>query len=111
MRTDPEEKVKRIYDWDAQPRQRNHTAADLRDMKGKRRLTQTTTNTAKEAAAARDAHALAVLHAPERRMADERRRALSDFCGAVRDGTFPGPAETADMPEDELDRFLKQVDA
>ena len=45
--------MKRIYDWDAQPRQRNHTAADLRELKGKRRLTQTTTNSAE--AAARDA--------------------------------------------------------
>ena len=272
--------MKKIYDWDAQPRQRNHTAADLREMKGKRRLTQTTANSAEEAAAARDAgidlimgnahntsavregapdmfftaalalpdfpteedvlraafaamkdgadsvytargphivealaredipvmchlglvprkstwkgglraigktaeealelwrafrrmedagafsaeaevicapvmaeisrrtsivtsslgsgggadiiylfqndicgeqperprhaRAFADLHALERKMAEERRRALSDFCGAVRDGTFPGPAEVAGMPKDELDSFMKQVDA
>ena len=103
--------MKRIHDRDARLRQRNRTAADPRKMKGKRRLAQTTTNTAKEAAAARDANAIAVLHAPGRRMAEERRRALPDFCGAVREGTFPGPAETAGMPEGELDRFLKQVDA
>ena len=44
--------MKRIYTWDAQPARRNLTAADIRDLKGRRKLTQTTTNTAEEAAAA-----------------------------------------------------------
>ena len=47
--------MKRIYDWDAKFALRNYTAADLRALKGRRRLTQTTANTAEEAAAARDA--------------------------------------------------------
>ena len=47
--------MKRIYDWDAKFQYRNYTAADLRACKGKTRLTQTTANTAEEAAAARDA--------------------------------------------------------
>ena len=47
--------MKRIYDWDAKFSLRNYTAADLRALKGKRKLTQTTANTLEEAAAARDA--------------------------------------------------------
>lgn len=47
--------MKRIYDWDAKFQMRNHTAADLRALKGVRKLTQVTANTAEEAAAARDA--------------------------------------------------------
>ncbi|MEM0946197.1 MAG: 3-methyl-2-oxobutanoate hydroxymethyltransferase [Pseudomonadota bacterium] len=47
--------MKRIYDWDARFQHRNLTAADLRAMKGKKKLVQTTANTAEEAAAARDA--------------------------------------------------------
>ena len=47
--------MKRIYTWDAQPARRNLTAADLRALKGKRKLTQTTANTVEEAAAAADA--------------------------------------------------------
>ena len=47
--------MKRIYDWDARPQVRNYTAFDLRELKGKRKLTQTTANTAEEASAARDA--------------------------------------------------------
>lgn len=47
--------MKRIYDWDARFQLRNYTAADLRALKGKRKLTQTTANTAEEAAAAREA--------------------------------------------------------
>lgn len=47
--------MKRIYDWDAKFSLRNYTAADLRALKGQRKLTQTTANTAEEAAAARDA--------------------------------------------------------
>ncbi len=47
--------MKRIYTWDAKPARRNYTAADLRALKGKRKLTQTTANTAEEAAAAADA--------------------------------------------------------
>ncbi len=47
--------MRRIYDWDARPSLRNYTAADLRAAKGKRKLTQTTANTAEEAAAAADA--------------------------------------------------------
>ena len=44
-----------IYTWDAQPARRNHTAAGLRNLKGKRKLIQTTANTAEEASAAADA--------------------------------------------------------
>ncbi len=47
--------MKRIYDWDAKFSLRNHTAADLRALKGVRKLTQTTANSAEEAAAAADA--------------------------------------------------------
>lgn len=47
--------MKRIYDWDAKFSLRNYTAADLRALKGKRKLTQTTANSIEEAAAARDA--------------------------------------------------------
>ena len=47
--------MKRIYDWDASFSLRNYTAADLKDLKGQRKLTQTTANTQEEAAAARDA--------------------------------------------------------
>ena len=47
--------MKRIYDWDARPAQRNYTAADLQSLKGKRKLVQTTANSAEEAAAAADA--------------------------------------------------------
>ncbi len=47
--------MKRIYDWDAKLSQRNYTAADLRTLKGVRKLVQTTANTTEEAAAARDA--------------------------------------------------------
>lgn len=47
--------MKRIYDWDARPQNRNYTAADLRALKGVRKLVQTTANTEEEAAAARDA--------------------------------------------------------
>ena len=44
--------VKRIYDWDARPQRRNYTAADLRALKGVRKLVQTTANATEEAAAA-----------------------------------------------------------
>lgn len=47
--------MKRTYDWDARPVQRNYTAEDLRQLQGQRKLTQTTANNAEEAAAARDA--------------------------------------------------------
>ncbi len=47
--------MKRIYDWDAKFSLRNYTAADLRALKGQCKFTQTTANTAEEAAAARDA--------------------------------------------------------
>ncbi|WP_424942713.1 3-methyl-2-oxobutanoate hydroxymethyltransferase [Aliiroseovarius crassostreae] len=47
--------MKRIYDWDAKLSRRNYTAADLRALKGQKKLTQTTANTEEEAAAARDA--------------------------------------------------------
>ncbi|MEM9631164.1 MAG: 3-methyl-2-oxobutanoate hydroxymethyltransferase [Pseudomonadota bacterium] len=46
--------MKRIYDWDAKFSLRNYTAADLQALKGKRKLTQTTANSAEEAAAASD---------------------------------------------------------
>ncbi|MEM1361792.1 MAG: 3-methyl-2-oxobutanoate hydroxymethyltransferase [Pseudomonadota bacterium] len=47
--------MKRIYDWNARFQMRNFTAADLQSLKGHQRLTQTTANTAEEAAAAREA--------------------------------------------------------
>lgn len=47
--------MKRIYDWDARPQTRNYTAADLRALKGVRKLVQTTANSTEEAAAAADA--------------------------------------------------------
>lgn len=47
--------MKRIYDWEAKFSLRNYTAADLRALKGKCKLTQTTANSAEEAAAAHDA--------------------------------------------------------
>lgn len=47
--------MKRIYDWDANFSLRNYTAADLRALKGARKLTQTTANSEEEAAAAADA--------------------------------------------------------
>ena len=47
--------MKRIYDWDARFSLRNYTAADLRALKGARKLTQTTANSEEEAAAAADA--------------------------------------------------------
>jgi len=47
--------MKRIYTWDAQPTRRNFTVACLRALKGVRKLTQTTANSAAEAGAAADA--------------------------------------------------------
>ena len=47
--------MKRIYDWDAKFSLRNFTAADMRALKGVRKLTQTTANSEEEAAAAADA--------------------------------------------------------
>ncbi len=47
--------MKRIYDWDARPQERNFTAADLRALKGVRKLVQTTANNVEEASAAVDA--------------------------------------------------------
>ena len=49
--------MKKIYDWDAKPCERNHTVADLKARKGKNMgvLSQTTANTAKEAKAASEA--------------------------------------------------------
>lgn len=47
--------MKRIYDWDANFSLRNYTAADLKKLKGVRKLTQTTANSEEEAAAAADA--------------------------------------------------------
>jgi 3-methyl-2-oxobutanoate hydroxymethyltransferase len=47
--------MKRIYDWDAKFSLRNYTAADLRALKGVRKLTQTTANSEEEAAAAAEA--------------------------------------------------------
>ena len=49
--------MKRIYDWDAKFSQRNYTAADLKQLKGVRKLTQTTANSEEEAAAAAAAEA------------------------------------------------------
>ena len=46
--------MKRIYDWDAKFNLRNYTVADLKACKGNRLLTQTTANSAEEAAAARE---------------------------------------------------------
>jgi 3-methyl-2-oxobutanoate hydroxymethyltransferase len=47
--------MKQIYTWDAQPARRNLTVADLRAGKSLQKRTQTTANTAEEAAAASDA--------------------------------------------------------
>ena len=47
--------MKRIYTWDARPARRNLTAADLLELKGKKKLTQTTANTTEEALAAEEA--------------------------------------------------------
>jgi 3-methyl-2-oxobutanoate hydroxymethyltransferase len=47
--------MKRIYTWDAQFTRRNYTAACLQDLKGRRKLVQTTANSAEEASAAWDA--------------------------------------------------------
>ena len=47
--------MKQIYDWDARPQSRNYTAADLRALKGQRKLVQVTANSTEEAAAAFDA--------------------------------------------------------
>ena len=47
--------MKRIYDWDAKFSLRNFTAQDLLNLKGVRKLTQTTANSEEEAAAAADA--------------------------------------------------------
>ena len=47
--------TKPIYTWDAKPSRRNLTAADIRDCKGTRKLTQTTANTVEEASAAAEA--------------------------------------------------------
>jgi len=47
--------TKPIYTWDAKPSRRNLTAADIRDCKGNRKLTQTTANTVEEASAAAEA--------------------------------------------------------
>ncbi|MFS4582936.1 3-methyl-2-oxobutanoate hydroxymethyltransferase [Phaeobacter sp. C3_T13_0] len=52
--------MKRIYDWDAGFSLRNYTASDLRELKGIRKLVQTTANTTEEAAAAKDAGAFSV---------------------------------------------------
>ena len=43
--------MKRIYDWDAKFSLRNYAAANLRALKGVRKLTQTTANSEEEAAA------------------------------------------------------------
>ena len=49
--------MKKIYDWDAKPCERNHTVADLKARKGKNIgvLSQTTANTEEEAKAASEA--------------------------------------------------------
>lgn len=47
--------MKRICTWDAKPAQRNFTAVDIRTLKGKQKLVQTTANTAEQGAAAADA--------------------------------------------------------
>jgi len=44
--------MRRIYTWDALPARRNYTVACLQSVKGVRKLTQTTANSAEEAAAA-----------------------------------------------------------
>lgn len=44
--------MRRIYTWDAEPAERNLTAADIRALKGRRKLVQTTANSAVEALAA-----------------------------------------------------------
>ena len=83
-----EQDSKPIYTWDAQPSRRNLTAADIRACKGMRKLTQTTANTVEEAA-------------------DE---VLAAFRDASLDGSFPGPAENARIPQEELDTFLSALE-
>ena len=43
-------------------------------------------------------------------MAAERRAALAAFRDASLDGSFPGPAENAKIPQDELDAFLTALE-
>lgn len=79
---------KPIYTWGAQPLRRNLTAADIRACKGVRKLTQTTAN-------------------PVEEVADE---VLAAFRDASLDGSFPGPAENARIPQEELDTFLSALE-
>ena len=44
------------------------------------------------------------------RMARERRAALAAFRDASLDGSFPGPAENARIPAEELEAFLAALD-
>ena len=44
------------------------------------------------------------------RMARERRAALTAFRDAALDGSFPGPAENARIPAEELEAFLAALD-
>jgi hypothetical protein len=43
-------------------------------------------------------------------MALERRAALAAFRDASLDGSFPGPAENARIPAEELEAFLAALD-
>ncbi len=74
--------MKRIYDWDARPARRNLTAADLRLLKGKRKLVQTTANSAEEASAASDA-GLDMIMGNAHNTADVRRGAPEMFFTAA----------------------------
>jgi len=42
-------------------------------------------------------------------MASERRAALAAFRDASLDGSFPGPAENARIPAEELEAFLAKL--
>jgi len=58
----------------------------------------------------RHSRAFGNLAALKDRMAQERRAALAAFRAASLDGSFPGPAENARIPAEELEAFLAALD-
>ncbi|MEC7438977.1 MAG: ketopantoate hydroxymethyltransferase, partial [Pseudomonadota bacterium] len=59
----------------------------------------------------RHSRAFGDLAALAEQMARERRAALAAFRAASLDGSFPGPAENATMPDAEHDDFLNRLDS
>ena len=59
----------------------------------------------------RHSRAFGNLAALAEQMAAERRAALADFHAASLDGSFPGAAENATMPDAERDDFLNRLDS